>query len=165
MIIYKFNFSKLLNSAVLTLFLLSSSSAFAAGGGEEEKPSTPAIQMKAPSSLPSPELEVTPPPSSLAAPSASAVPSPEEQRLQSLQRQLEIAQLERKIAEEQAATRAATLLAQPAPFAQQTAFVDTPLYSLLAGGRPKERVQRNLNRTLGKEFGGVFGAFLGLPPR
>jgi hypothetical protein len=155
---YKINLSKLLNSAVLTLFLLSSTSAFAAG--EEEKPNAPAIQMKAPSNLPSPEQEVAPPAPPHAAPSSSAALSPEEQRLQSLQRQLEIAQLERKIAEEQAATRAAVLLGQ-----QQAAPQPDPLGQLLLGafrgGRSDARVQRNLDK-LGL---GGFGSFLGLPPR
>lgn len=144
---YKFNFSKILNSAVLTLFLLSSTAAFAMEGSEKEKPNTPAIQMKAPSSLPSPELEVAPPPS------PHAAPSPEEQHLQSLQRQLEIAQLERKIAEEQAATARLTQ--------QQPNLLGPTLLETFRGGRSDARVQRNLDK-LGL---GGFGSFLGLPPR
>lgn len=158
----KFNFPKVLSAAVLTLFLLSSTTAFAGGGGggsEDEKPGTPAIQMKTPSIFPSPEQEAATPASPHAVPSASAALSPEEQRLQSLQRQLEIAQLERKIAEEQAATQAAVLLAQ-----QQAAPQPDPLGQLLLGafrgGRSDARVQRNLNK-LGL---GGFGSFLGLQP-
>lgn len=151
---YKLNFSKLLNSAVLTLFLLSSTAAFAGAGPEEEKPSTPAIQMKAPSSLPSPEKEVAP------APSAHATPSLDELQLQELQRKAEIARLQRQIAEDEAATRAATLLGQQKA-APQPDLLGPALLGAFRGGRSDARVQRNLNK-LGL---GEFGSFLGLPHR
>lgn len=152
---YKFNFSKILNSAILTLFLLSSTAAFAMEGSEKEKPSTPAIQMKAPSSLPSPELEVAPAPSAHAAPS-----SPDELQLQELQRKAEIARLQRQIAEDEAATRAAVLLGQQKA-APQPDPLGQALLETFRGGRSDARVQRNLDRL---RLGG-FGSFLGLPPR
>lgn len=152
-----FYFLKTLNSALLTLFLLSTTSAFAGGGAEDEKPSTPAIQMKAPSSLPSPEHEVALP-SSHAAPSPSVTLSSEELQLQELQRKAEIARLQRQIAEDEAATRAATLLGQQQ--VQQPPLLGSALLETFRGSRSDARVQRNLNK-LGL---GEFGAFLGLPP-
>ncbi|MBY0273105.1 MAG: hypothetical protein K2X02_06865 [Alphaproteobacteria bacterium] len=150
---YKFNFSKILNSAVLTLFLLSSTAAFAMEGSEKEKPNTPAIQMKAPSSLPSPELEVAPAPSAHA-----ALSSPDELQLQELQRKAEIARLQRQIAEDEAAT--AVLLGQQQA-APQPDLLGQALLGAFRGGRSDARVQRNLDK-LGL---GGFGSFLGLPPR
>lgn len=156
---YKFNFPKVLSSAVLTLFLLSSTAVFAMEGAQEKTSSTPSVQMKAPSSLPSPEQEVAPPASLHAAPSPSAALSSEELQLQELQRKAEIARLQRQIAEDEAATRAATLLGQQQ--VQQPPLLGPALLETFRGGRSDERVQRNLNK-LGL---GGFGAFLGLPPR
>lgn len=159
----KVNFPRLLNSAVLTLFLLSSVPAFAGGGwpDDEKRSNAPSIQMKAPASSPSPEQEVNPPASPHAAPSSSATPSAEE-RLQELQRRAEIARLERQIAEDEAAALAAKLQAQQAP--QPNLLQGAELLEAFRGGRSDARIQRNLNKNLGKGFGGFLGAFLGLPP-
>ena len=155
---YKTHFPKLLNSAVLTLFLLSSVSAFAGGGQppeDEQGLSSPSIQMKAPANSPSPEQEIAPPASPHAAPSSSAAPSAEEQ-LQELQREAELARLRRQIAEDEATTARLQ--------AQQTLVLGAVLLEASRGGRSDERIKRNLYKNFGKDAGGFLGAFLGAPP-
>jgi hypothetical protein len=154
---YTSKISKILRtSAIITLFCLSSASAYL--GGDEDKgdiSTSPSIQEPR---TPSPELEIP----GVESISPSTIPSAQPvDPLLELQRELQIAQLRRQIAEEEAARLIAQQYTAPPP-------VD-PLVSLLggllkaaSGSRAQERVERNASTEVGRFFESFENAQKGL---
>lgn len=144
---YTSNLSKILRtSAIITLFCLSSASAHPGGYEDEQESSkSPPIQEQR---APSPEFE-TP---ELQSPLPSTVPSTQPaDPLLELQKELQIAQLQRQIAEEEAARLTAQRYTEP-PSVNPLASLLGGVVKALSGKRTPEQVGHNASTETGRFF-------------